>query len=136
MLLIEPEAAKAHEDLLTAKAAVVLVPTGTGTPPTGAPTPLPLTSGGTPPVVTGTGATPQPKAKSFYGSADINASTAKMRLVEIAGEIIAVLASDPNATVKISVEISADYPHGASDQIKRSVAENATNLNFKTKSWE
>jgi predicted AAA+ superfamily ATPase len=136
LLLIEPEAAKAHEAALAAKAAAAPVHTGTGTTPTGVATPLPSTSGGTPPVVTGTGATPQPKAKAFYGSAEVNASTAKMRMVQIAEEIIAVLASDPNATVKISVEISAEYPHGASDQIKRAVAENATNLNFKTKTWE
>lgn len=136
LLLIEPEAAKAHEAALAAKATTATVSTGTGTTPTGAPTPMPLTSGGTPAVVTGTGATPQPKAKSFYGSAEVNASTAKMRMVQIAEEIIAVLASDPNATVKISVEINAEYAHGASDQIKRAVAENATNLNFKTKTWE
>jgi hypothetical protein len=59
-----------------------------------------------------------------------------MRLVQIAEEIIAVLASDPNATVKVSVEISAEYPHGASDQIKRAVSENAGSLNFNTKTWE
>ena len=57
-------------------------------------------------------------------------------MVQIAEEIVNVLASDPNATVKVSVEISAEYPAGASDQIKRAVSENATNLGFKTKNWE
>lgn len=138
LLLIEPEAAKAHETALAAKAAAAPTPTAAGTTSTGTPTPIPLTTGGsgTTPVVTGAGTTPQSKAKSFYGSAEVNASTAKMRMVQIAEEIIAVLASDPNATVKISVEINAEYAHGASDQIKRAVAENATNLNFKTKTWE
>ncbi|MEN9636068.1 MAG: hypothetical protein RL077_4472 [Verrucomicrobiota bacterium] len=59
-----------------------------------------------------------------------------MRLVQIAEEIVNVLASDPNATLKNSVEINAEYPSGASDQIKRAVSENATNLGFKTKNWE
>jgi predicted AAA+ superfamily ATPase len=136
LLLIEPEAAKAHEAALAAKAASTPAPTATSTTPTGTSTLLPLNTGGTKPVVSGTGATTASKAKSFYGSAEVNASTAKMRLVQIAEEIIAVLASDPNAKVTVSVEISADYSNGASDQIKRAVAENATNLNFKTKTWE
>jgi hypothetical protein len=57
-------------------------------------------------------------------------------MVQIAEEIIALLATDPNATLKITVEISAEYPHGASDQIKRAVSENAGSLNFKNKTWE
>jgi hypothetical protein len=63
-------------------------------------------------------------------------STAKMRLVQLAEEIISVLGSDPNASVKVTVEISADFPEGASDQIKRTVTENATSLGFKAKTWE
>jgi hypothetical protein len=39
-------------------------------------------------------------------------------------------------TVKVTVEIAADFPDGASDQIKRAVSENATHLGFKNKMWE
>jgi predicted AAA+ superfamily ATPase len=140
LLLIEPEAAKAHEAEVAAKAAATAASAAaagtTGTTSTGAPAPLPLSSGGTAPAVTGTTPPAQPKAKAFYGSAEVNASTAKMRMVQIADEIIALLASDPTATVKVSVEINADYPNGVSDQIKRAVSENAGSLNFKTKTWE
>ena len=59
-----------------------------------------------------------------------------MRLVQIAEEIISVLASDSQANVKVSVEITADFPEGVSDQIKRAVSENATSLGFKNKTWE
>ena len=59
-----------------------------------------------------------------------------MRLVQIADEIIGLLASDPNATLNITVEINAEFPSGASDQIRRAVTENATTLGFKTKAWE
>ncbi len=38
--------------------------------------------------------------------------------------------SDPNASLNITVEINAEFPSGASDQIKRSVTENATSLGF------
>lgn len=100
--------------------------------------PVQLGTGGALPAGTGTtpAVTVQSKARSFYGSAEVNAATAKMRLVQIAEEIIAVLASDPNAKVTVSVEINAEYPNGASDQIKRAVSENAGSLGFKTKTWE
>ena len=66
-----------------------------------------------------------PKAHTFIGTVEVNAATAKMRLVQIAEEIISVLASDSQANVKVSVEITADFPAGVSDQIKRAVSENA-----------
>ena len=76
------------------------------------------------------------KARSFFGSVDVSATTAKMKLVSIAEEIIAPLAADPNAVVKITVEIVAEFPSGASDQTKRAVSENATSLGFANKRWE
>jgi len=59
-----------------------------------------------------------------------------MRLVQIAEEIIITLAADPNAEVKVSVEISASFPDGAKDQTKRAVSENARTLGFKNADWE
>ncbi len=59
-----------------------------------------------------------------------------MHLVQVAEEIISLLASDPNASLNITLEINAEFPSGASDQIKRAVTENATSLSFKTRAWE
>jgi hypothetical protein len=36
--------------------------------------------------------------------------------------VIALLTSNPNASVKVTVEISADFPDGATDQTKRAVS--------------
>lgn len=47
-----------------------------------------------------------------------------------------ILNSDPNASIKVSVEISADFPDGATDQVKRAVSENAKSLNFGSAEWE
>jgi len=77
-----------------------------------------------------------PKSKIFIGTAEVNAAAAKMRLVDIAEEIISVLVSDSQANVKVSVEIIADFPEGVSDEIKRAISENATTLGFKNKTWE
>jgi uncharacterized protein len=76
------------------------------------------------------------KAINFYGSADVTPATAKVRLVTIADDIIAVLSSDPNATVKVTVEIDAEFPDGASDQMKSAVSGKASDLGFRNKTWE
>ncbi len=76
------------------------------------------------------------RPKTFFGSVEVSATTAKMKLVSIAEEIITVLAADPNARVRITVEISAEFPSGASDATKRAVSENAAALGFKSKDWE
>ena len=59
-----------------------------------------------------------------------------MRLVQIADEIISLLASDPQAVVQVSVEIQADFPGGVADSVKRAVTENAGSLGFKVRVWE
>ena len=59
-----------------------------------------------------------------------------MRLVEIAEEIVSVLASDPNATVRLTVEISAEFPEGASESMKRAVSENSLSLGISKADWE
>ena len=100
------------------------------------PAPLPGRSGSKskPPPI---GVTPgQPKARSFIGTMDVNASTAKMRLVQIAEEILQQLVSDPHAVVNVTVEISAEFPNGVSDQVKRAVPEKRHHPRFKNKTWE
>lgn len=136
LLLIEPEAAKQYE---AAQATVS--------------TPIPVSNGGEhiytpqrgnkPPVTVCEKLNDLPhitnapkKAHTFIGTVDVNATAAKMRLVQIAEEIINILMSDPQATVTVSVEINADFPAGVSDQLKRAVSENATSLGFKNKTWE
>jgi uncharacterized protein len=127
LLLIEPEAAKAYE-----AAHPPFAPPGPKPPgpiPLGPTPPGPVPPGPTPP-----GPTPKPHA--FHGNVAINAATAKVRMVQVAEEIIAVLAADPNAEVKIAVEIQVNFPSGASDQTKRAVTENARTLNFRNADWE
>jgi hypothetical protein len=59
-----------------------------------------------------------------------------MRLTQLAEEIINVLVSDPNAVVKVTVEIQAEFPNGVSDQVKRAVSENSKSLGLKANDWE
>ena len=77
-----------------------------------------------------------PKMKSFHGAVEVNAATARARLLQIAEEVISQLVSDPMAKVNVNVEISAEFPQGAAEQVRRAVSENATNLKFKVSEWE
>jgi predicted AAA+ superfamily ATPase len=135
LLLIEPEAAKACE-----AANLVVVPIPATTAPD---TPVPSTGNvlqetpgrpSTQPTPPPTPATVRPK--SFHGSATVAPAAAKMRLVQIAEEIIATLVADPNAEVKVRIEIEASFANGAADQTKRAVSENAKTLGFSTAEWE
>lgn len=137
LLLIEPEAAARYaaaqsvQPKPSAPRSPVPIPSIEPTTPLGGR--LPTTAGGN---------APQPTlpltstAKTFHGHVGVNASMAKMRLVQIADEVIALLAEDPNAAVTVRVEIEASFPSGAKDQTKRAVSENAKTLGFKNAEWE
>jgi uncharacterized protein len=139
LLLIEPEAATQYA--IELKKLIVVAPPETGSShnePTARITP-PTNSGGhsepsTKPVITGGVSATKPK--SFKGSVEVSATVAKSRLNTIADEIIKLLVSDPNATVRVTLEIDAEFPQGASDTIRRAVSENANSLGFKVKDWE
>lgn len=138
LLLIEPEAAKAYE---VANQAGVAKPADIyPNPPPASPTGNSVHDApGTQPtqhIPTPQAPTPAPKAKSFHGSAAVAPAAAKMRLVQIAEEIIATLSADPNAEVKVRIEIEASFANGAADQTKRAVSENAKTLGFGTAEWE
>jgi hypothetical protein len=132
LLLIDSQAAKQYEAASIARAAAAPATTSPGATVSSPSKQIPSAA---PEGTTATVST-QPKARLFYGAAEVNASTAKIRLVQIAEEIVSVLASDPNATLKITLEIDAQFPDGVSDQIKRAVSENADSLGFKAKTWE
>lgn len=135
LLLIEPTVAQAYETAHSRPAGPVATP--------GAPLAVPV-----PALVTGQPSqggvgTPTPvvvvpsvlRSKSFHASASVAPVAAKMRLIQLAEEIIAVLASDPNAEVKVTVEMQATFKEGVQDTTKRAVTENAKTLGVSAE-WE
>ena len=136
LLLIEPEAAKQYE---------ARIEQSRRAPDTGAGfrdhagSPFEVITGreaGAPDKDKGDGSGGRVLPRSFHGTVEVAPATAKMRMVQIADEIISVLGSDPNASVKVVVEISADFPDGAKDAVKRAVSENARTLGLKSADWE
>jgi hypothetical protein len=134
LLLIEPSAAAAYETAHPPIAASSFA--GIAMLPADAPSEsAPMLGLGTGSALKGA-ASQTPKAKTFHGSATVPAAAAKMRLLMIADEIIAILASDPNAELTVNVEVHATFSGGAGYQTKRAVSENAKTLGFKTAEWE
>lgn len=137
LLLIEPgaaaeyAAAKASEKPLDSKTEATTTAIGESDQPSL----KPVANDGKPASISA--ATPVEKpVKVFHGSVDVKPTTAKFKLAEISDEIIALLSTDPNANVRVTLEIAAEFPDGASVQIRRAVSENAKNLNFKSQIWE
>jgi predicted AAA+ superfamily ATPase len=135
LLLIEPSSARAYQAAKAAQAVVVTSEPGATNPTGGTGVNEP-----TPPPFAPPSPTPQPaaapKASVFYGTAEISAATAKMRLIQLADEIIANLVADPNAQVTVTLEISAKFDGGARDSTRRTVSENAAALKLKSADWE
>lgn len=136
LLLVEPSHAKKYHRKLIESAHPPA--SGGGNSAMSAP-PAGVTPSGTPPPIPG-GAGSQTGSRSiyrnFYGTVEINPATAKMRLMQVAEEVIRYLAEDPKAEVKISLEIQASFPDGATESLKRTISENSGSLQFKNKTWE
>jgi predicted AAA+ superfamily ATPase len=144
LLLIDPAAASAYASKLVAGSATAA--------PAASPAPFTLAgsasagTSGAPGVVAPHAATREGHSPggghtaqavfSFRGAVDVDAALAKSRLNTIAEEIIAILTSDPTGTVRVTLEIDAQFPEGAPDNIRRGVSENAKSLSFKVKDWE
>jgi len=137
-LLIEPGKAKEIAARIASEAAKkgeAKVDT-TGPAPAGGT--KPETAGATGGVKPGGGISPPPAAKPrvYHGSATVSPMLARNELDTIAQEVIELLARDPTANVRVSIEITADFADGASDTLKRAVSANADTLGFTSSVWE
>jgi predicted AAA+ superfamily ATPase len=133
LLLIEPTAAAAYLSQRTQQQPSPDVPMTTDGRGVAEPSPEPYTPS---PPISPAAAPTVAKSKVFYGSADVPAATAKMRLMQLADEIIANLVADPDAQVTVTLEISAKFDSGAQDGTRRTVSENAAALKLRIADWE
>ena len=86
------------------------------------------------------GSETEPEAKvrprRFYGSASIDPLRAGTEVGRIAEEVISHLAGLKGAEVRLTLEIEARMPDGASEHVVRTVTENARTLKFSTQGFE
>jgi hypothetical protein len=96
------------------------------------------------PTTSGTGPTgsgpisppPPPKARRFHGSVNLDPTRAGRDASTIADEVIAHLSGLMGSNVRVTLEIEADIPDGAPEQVVRTVTENSRTLKFEVSGFE
>ena len=100
--------------------------------PTPQPSPTPLPGGGEPtPIPQPT--EPQPverKLKRFHGTVNLDPTRVGRDAGKIAEEVISHLVGLVGAKVTVTLEVEAEMPDGAPDQVVRIVTENGRTLKF------
>ena len=74
--------------------------------------------------------------KRFHGAVTLNATRVGRDASQIADEVIAHLAGLVGANVTVTLEIEAEIPDGAPEQVVRTVTENSQTLNFTDQGFE
>jgi predicted AAA+ superfamily ATPase len=107
-------------------------------PGPGAPQPEPTGEGETPgtPPIPGQEEQASTGPKRFHGSVQLDPSRVGRDAGRIADEVISHLVGLVKADVKVTLEIEARMPDGASEQVVRTVTENARTLRFESQGFE
>ena len=80
--------------------------------------------------------TPQPSARRYHGSVKLNPTRVGRDASQVADEVIAHLAGLLGADVKLTLEIEANIPDGAPEQVVRIITENSRTLDFDDSGFE
>ncbi len=84
------------------------------------------------------GSTPsiQRKPRRYYGTVVLDSHRVGRDASRIAEEVMVHLVGQVGAEVKVTLEIEASLPEGASEQVVRTVTENARSLKFTDQGFE
>ena len=126
-LLVRPEVARQQINQETAPVRGVDTETGDTTSTKTTPTP-PLTKP-TEPIQ-------PPKPKRYHGTVTLDSARVGRDASKIADEVITHLAGLVGSSVRVSLEIEAEIPGGAPDNVVRTVTENTRTLKFESSGFE
>lgn len=84
----------------------------------------------------GTSGTPAPVSRRYHGTIRLDPTRVGRDASRIAEEVIAHLAGQAGAEVTVILEIEAQLPNGANDQLVRTVTENSRTLKFTSHGFE
>ena len=129
--LVKGDVARAQLDAVSVQPPVAMMPDG-------------KTVGGAGSTLTGPGeiaspGTPKPLAvqpKRFHGTVTLDAARVGRDAGRVAEEVIAHVAGLVGAKVKVTLEVEAEIPSGAPEQVVRTVTENSRTLKFTTHGFE
>ena len=131
-LLVRPEVARKQMDAEAVRADTAVEGTGT----TYDPKPDELGEVREPSAQEGPVSTVRPKAKRYHGAVRLDPTRVGRDAGQIADEVIAHLAGLVGADVTLILEIAANIPDGAPEQVVRTVTENSRTLNFDDSGFE
>jgi predicted AAA+ superfamily ATPase len=77
-----------------------------------------------------------PRPKRYHGSVDLDPTRVGRDAGRVADEVIAHLAGLVGSSVRVTLEIQADVPNGAPDNVVRTVTENSQTLKFLSHGFE
>ena len=77
-----------------------------------------------------------PRPGRFHGTVSLDAMRVGLDASQIADEVIAHLVGLVGAKVKVTLEVEAEIPDGAPDQVVRTVTENSRTLKFTSQGFE
>ena len=79
---------------------------------------------------------PVKKLRRFHGTVEVEPFNMASKSQEILREVVQHLAGQVGARVTISIDISAYFPDGVSDDVVRTVTENCRTLKFRISGFE
>jgi predicted AAA+ superfamily ATPase len=124
-LLVKPEVARRQIDQETAPSAPVGADSGSAT----SPAPGPVT-----PTAQPSGPVQPPKPKRYHGTVTLDPARVGRDAGRIADEVVTHLVGLVGSSVRVTLEIEAEIPAGASDNVVRTVTENSRTLKFASNS--
>ncbi len=77
-----------------------------------------------------------PRARRFHGAVTLNPVRLGRDAADMANEVVQHLMKLPGARVEVTLEIQAEIPNGAPDDVVRTVSENCRTLKFATFDFE
>ena len=128
-LLVRPEIARRQMNAETAPAKPVDGTTDGAT--TTSPTPELVT-----PIASPAGPVAPPRPKRYHGTVTLDPTRAGRDASKIADEVITHLAGLIGSSVRVTLEIEAEIPGGAPDNVVRTVTENSRTLKFTSHGFE
>jgi len=126
-LLVRPEVARRQIDQETAPSA----PVGTDSAGATSPAPGPVT-----PTPQPSGPLQPPKPKRYHGTVTLDPARVGRDAGRIADEVVTHLVGLVGSSVRVILEIEAEIPAGASDNVVRTVTENSRTLKFTKHGFE
>jgi predicted AAA+ superfamily ATPase len=124
-LLVRPEVARRQIDQETTPSGPTIPGPGPVKPPEG-----------TQPITEPSGPVQPPKPKRYHGTAALDSERVGRDAGRIAEEVITHLTGLVGSSVRVTLEIEAEIPQGAPDNVVRTVTENSHTLRFTSSGFE